>query len=231
MTGDFEDPRKTELRKRCADAVDAAGYTVDAEPVPIPYPADSDLRGAIRPDVRSLESDGTSSLYFVRVDGQKPLPGWLTNTVVASFSMPGTEVYAVTEDIGEPLKRTCEAVGCGLLRLTSSNELDLELEYVEPDHDAAVRAFSKEIKDLRRQMETKLNANLQALQDQFSASRKVTEGMSEEKRAQYLNNIEEVMVRWRAWGEELSAELDDLAGSVEPEKLESIRKRVQSGAA
>lgn len=229
MTGEFEDPRKTKLRERCADAVDAAGYTVDPDRTPVPYPPGANLQGAIKPDVSSTEADGKRLLYFVRVDGFKALPGWLSNTVAASFSMPGVEIYVVAESIGDQLKRTCEAVGCGLLKLSNNNELDLEVEYTAPDQDTAKKDFAKEIKDVRRQLDTKLDANLQALKEQFSESRKVTEGMKEDKRSKYLDNIESMMVRWREWGDEISAELDALAGTVDKEALDAVRQRVETG--
>jgi hypothetical protein len=229
MSGDFEDPRKTELRKRCFDAVDAAGYTVDAERISVPYPDDSPLNGAITPDVSSTEADGVRNLFFVRVDGAKALPGWLTNIVNASFAMDGIEVYVVAEQIGDQLRKTCEAVGCGLLRLEGSNGLELESEYREPDANAAQKAFEKKVKGVRRQLQTKLDANLRALGDQFAERRKVTQGMSETKRKKYLEDIEMVMVRWREWGEELSAELDALAGKVDEEALVRIKERVQLG--
>jgi hypothetical protein len=229
MSGDFEDPRKTELRKRCFDAVDAAGYTVDSDRITVPYPDDSPLRGTITPDVSSTEPGGVRNLFFVRVDGAKALPGWLTNIVNASFSMADVEVYVVAEEIGDQLQKTCEAVGCGLLRLAGANGLELEVEYREPDEDAALKAFEKKVKAVRRQLQTKLDANLQALGEQFAERRKVTQGMSEKKRAKYLEDIEMFMVRWREWGEELSSELDALAGKVDEEALNHIKQRVQSG--
>jgi hypothetical protein len=229
MSEDFEDPRKAALRERCVDAVDAAGYTVDADRVSIPYPNDSQLRGSITPDVSSTEKGGKRNLYFVRVDGSKTLPGWLTNIVGASFLMDGVEVYVVAEEIGEQLRKTCEAVGCGLIKLVGTNELDLESEYRPPDQDAEAKSFEKEVKAVRRRLQTKLDANLQALGDQFAERRKVTQGMSEKKRAKYLDDIELFMVRWREWGEELSAELDALAGRVDRDALEQIRERVESG--
>jgi len=229
MSGEFEDPRKTDLRQRCADAVDAAGYTVDAERTPIPYPTDSNFEGSIKADVSSTGTNGNRVLYFVRVDGGKPLPGWLSNIVVATFSMQDVEVYAVTESVGDRLRKTCTTVGCGLLCLNSSNDLELEVEYKEPDRGSAVKAFEKRLREVRRQLDTKVNANLQALQEQYSERKQLTEGMKESKRSKYLDTIESTMVRWREWGDELSSELDALAGDLDDDALADIKERIQNG--
>jgi hypothetical protein len=229
MSADFEDPRKTELRQRCADAADAAGYEVDSSRAPLPYPKSSSFNGSIRADVSSKGADGKRVIYFVRVDGEKPLPGWLTNIVVASFSMRKIEVYVVAEKIGEQLRSTCAAVGCGLLQISATNELEKELAYAKPERDADLKAFEVEVREVRRLLETKLDANLGAMQEQFTDSRQITQTMSEAKRTTYLESIETSMLSWRAWGEELSGELDLLAGEVDEDALATIKARVIEG--
>jgi hypothetical protein len=229
VTSEFEDPRKTELRQRCADAVDAAGYTVDQSRSAIAYPPASGLKGSIKPDVSCVNGSGRRIVYFVRVDGEKALPQWLTNIVTASFAMNDLSVYVVTEAIGDALRSTCEAVGCGLLRLSASNELDLELEYTEPDRTKAAKGYARRVRQVRRKLDTKLNANLTALQDQFSERHQVTEGMDEATRAGYLSSIETMMVRWREWGDDLSGRLDGLAGTTDEDALAEIEEHVEKG--
>ncbi len=143
--------------------------------------------------------------------------------------MAELEIYAVAEEIGDPLRASCVATGCGLLVLTSNNELNVEVEYERPNRDDDLREFEKRLRQVRRKLDTKLNANLESLQEQFSERKKVTAGMKEATRAGYLQSIEDMMVRWREWGDERSAELDALAGSGDDEALRHVEHLIELG--
>jgi hypothetical protein len=229
MTDDFEDPRKSALRERVANAADAAGYEVDPARPPVEYPPESGLKGALKADVYSVSSEDVRFLYFVRPDGQKPLPQWLGNATRASFDIEQTEVYVVCEAAGERLRATCAAAGTGLLILRDDNTLEKQLEYGRPQETANARLFARRLKEVRTRLDTKLQLNLGDVEKRFQESKEITSGMAPKVRDQYLKAIEDQAVAWRAWGIELSERLDELAAVGDEAQLEQIEAEIVHG--
>jgi predicted transcriptional regulator len=53
--------------------------------------------------------------------------------------------------------------------------------------------------------------------------------MNEATRGPYLDSIEAMMVRWREWGDDLSARLDALAGGTDEAAFEEIEQHIEEG--
>ena len=229
MAEDFEDPRKAELRARAATAADAAGYAVDPERPVIPHLPASGLRGGIRADVVATGAASVRALYFIRVDGEKPLPQWLANHVRESFEMERIEVYVVVEAVGSQLRATCDAAGAGLLALREDDTFDLELPYKAPDLDTNRRRLQARIRRLRSRLDTKLQLNQSRLQTAFQESSAVTSTMDGKRRDVYLDDIEDALVSWRDWSEDLSVRLDAAAASESPTEIDEIERAINSG--
>jgi hypothetical protein len=213
MASDFEDPRKAELRTRVEQAADAAGYVVDADRTPVQFAADSGLNGGIKADVVAEGTDQVRRLFFVRLEGDKPLPGWIRNHVTASASMADVEVFVVVEKYEDQLKGTCATAGAGLLMLRPDNTLEQVLAYSPPDATADKKAFDKRLKEVRRRLDTKLALNKARLETNFQESYAVTAMMEKSDREKYLTSIESLMVAWNAWGDEVSEQIDAASAS------------------
>ncbi len=229
MTEEFEDPRKADLRERATAAVDAAGYTVDPSRPVVAHPPASGLKGGMRGDVVATGNAGVKALYFIRVDGTKPLPQWLVNHVKASFSLQKVEVYIVVETVGPQLRGTCEASGAGLLRLRDDGTFEKELSYKAPDESADRKRFQARVKTLRTRLDSKLRLNQSKLETSFEESSAVTATMTSARRTEYLTDIENAMVMWRTWAEEKSQRLDALAGSETSAALEALEAEILRG--
>jgi hypothetical protein len=228
-TTELEDPRKGALRVRCETAVDAAGFTVMPDRPSTAWPGNVNLRGALLGDVVGADGEGNRDHYFVRVDGSKPLPEWLASATEASFSLDDTRVIVVAEDPDEILIATCKSAGAGLAKLTRANRLEVVLQYGPPDRSAQVQQFRSRLKDVRRKLDTKLRLNESGLEQSFRDSAAVTSEMPRKKRDEYLESIENLMVVWREWGEELSERLDQLAATEDSDELDRIEGEVTKG--
>lgn len=229
MTEDFEDPRKAELRRRAAAAADAAGYAVDAGRPVIPYPSGMKLQGGLRPDVLAISADDVQTLLYVRVDGDKPVPQWLANHVAAAIGLKRTELYVVTEAPGDQLRATCVALGAGLLTLRADDTFDKELDFAPPDESVARKAFQRRLAAVRTRLDTKLRLNQASLENAFEESSAVTATMKASKRDKYLSTIEDGLVAWRTWAEELSERLDALAATLDDAALDRIESEIVAG--
>ncbi len=231
MTEEFEDPRKGILRERAEAAVDAAGFSIDLTRPVIAYAPGSGLRGGIRGDVVADGDQGARSLYFVRVDGSRPLPQWLANYVSASFALANVAIFVVVEAIGDQLRATCEAAGAGLLRLRPDDTFEMELDYKAPDQTAERRRFQARVKTARTRLDTKLRLNQAKLETTFQESSAVTTTMTGTRREEYLTDIENAMMTWRTWAEEMAERLDALAAAQDLAALTAIEAQIVSGPA
>jgi hypothetical protein len=229
MAEEFEDPRKAELRVRATDAVDAAGYSVDRDRSVIDYPQAVGLKGGIRGDVVATGAQGVRTVYFVRVDGNRPLPQWLANHVKASFALQHVEIYVVAEDIGDQLRVTCQAAGAGLLKLRSDNTFDKELDYTVIDDSADRRRLQKRVKDARTRLDAKLRLNQARLEEMFKESSAVTATLTAKRRDVYLTELEDAMGAWRTWAQDLSERLDLLAAAEDADALSAVEKAIVDG--
>jgi hypothetical protein len=229
MTDEFEDPRKTALRERVAAAADAAGYQVDPDRPTVAYPTASGLKGSIKGDVYGLSSEGDALLFFVRPDGDRPLPQWLANHTQASFEIDQTEIYVVCEKVGPGLEGTCAAAGAGLLILGEGNTFEKKLEYGRPSQSGDARAFARRVKAVRSRFDSKLRLNLAEVDQRFQESKAITAGMPPKTRDMYLNAIERQSIAWRNWGDDLSARLDALAANIDNEALEEVEAAILNG--
>jgi hypothetical protein len=229
MTAELEDPRKTALRTRCEEAIDAAGFTVLSDRPAAPWPNGVKLMGSLLGDVVSRDGPGNRTHYFVRVEGARPLPGWIAMATAATFGMQGVHLYVVAEGPGDSLIATCQAAGAGLARLTTANHLEVVCEYGPPSETATTEHFKTSVKAARRKLETKLRLNERRLEQSFQDSAVVTTDMSAARRDTYLEAIEEAMIVWRAWSEALSERLDALAASEDAGELRLVEEEITRG--
>jgi hypothetical protein len=224
----LEDPRKTHVREQLAAALDSAGFDVDESRSPVPYPNGTTLTGpGIKADVSCADSEGTRHLYFVRLDGSKPLPGWLINNASVASEMDGVDLHvAVTADCDE-LRASCIAFGVGLVRLRNDNTVETLLEYAPPSEVATQRQHLARVKDVRRRLETKVELRLGELQTRFDQIGEVTAGMPKAMRVKYRARIEEESVDWQEWLSHVSEELDAVSASGDAARLTELEVEIQ----
>ena len=229
MTAELEDPRKTELRSRCEVAVEAAGFTVLQQRPLTPWPPDAGLKGALLGDVVGEDGRQHRDHYFVRVDGERALPEWLVSATEASFAMSGVRIIVVAENPGESLSAACAATGTGLARITELNHLELICEYGEPQQDAQATRFRKRARDVRRKMEAKAQLNTRKLEESYQETDAVTKQMAGHRRSAYLEPIENAIVVWRTWNEEMADRISEALASEDAAALDRIEADVLRG--
>jgi hypothetical protein len=144
--------------------------------------------------------------------------------------MDNVQVYVVVEEDSAILEQTCRAAGAGLLRIQEDNTFDLLVDPTE--YDAAHRdaEFSAKVSELRRRLESKLNLQLTAVQENFARVNEMTSGMLPEKRDGYIRSVEETDSLWRGWGDEVSQRLDEVDASRDGNELKVIERMIVEGA-
>jgi hypothetical protein len=229
MRDTYEDPRKTELHEKCWIALDAAGYDVEPEPLPIEIPANTGLQGRIVPDLTSADGTGRITVYCLRLSSIKPLPQWLGNWSRATKAMQGVDLYVVIEDApSQELMRSCQASGAGLLILRLEG-IDRALEAGVIPEDIARAECRKRVADLRRRFENKLHLQLEAIDANFNQARSITAPFPDDLEAEYIGGIEGSGIEWRQWGDELSQRLDALAASCDEAEFGEIEALLAKG--
>jgi len=223
VANSLEDPRKTELREQLSAALDGAGFDIDESRAPVPYPPAAGLKGpGIKADVSCADSKGMRHLYFVRLDPSKPLPGWLTNNVTASYEMANVAIHVAVADEPTQIRASCSAVGVGLVRFRDDNTIETLLEYSPPSDAAAKKQLLADVKDARRRLENKVELNLGRLQTRFDEIASVTAGMPPAMKDKYRSAIEEESLGWQDWLADMSERLDALSASEDAAELATL---------
>jgi hypothetical protein len=228
MTRTYEDPRKTLMRERCEIAIDSAGYTLRT-PVSIPFSAGSPLQGAIVGDLQALDVDGVVHVYYLRPETTKPLPQWLSNLAIEARKIERVRLYVIVEASSPVLDKTCRAAGAGLLRLDENGLFEIVVDIGEADVAAQQESFRKQLAGIRRKLENKLDLNVDEVKSNFGTVARITAGMPEKKRENYLKDVERQLERWRGWGERMSAQLDETLASGDPAALSRIDEEIDKG--
>jgi hypothetical protein len=221
----YEDPRKASMRSKCEIAIDAAGYSL-REVSPIPFAAGSLLKGSLLGDLQATDADNVVHVYYLRPEVNRPLPQWLSNLAVEARKLSGVKMYVIVEALSTVLEKTCRGCGAGLLRLDENGRFEIVVDAGEIEDAAAKEAVRLRVTGLRRKLETKLELNINEIKSSFSTVVRVTAGMAEKKRDEYLRDVEKQLERWRAWGDDLSAQLDEVAALGIAERLDEIGRLI-----
>jgi hypothetical protein len=225
----YEEPRKTELRTHALAAIESAGYEPLPEPVAIPLPG-SDLQGGILGDIQALDGDGRTHAYYVRPEGDKPVPQWLANYAIASHDLPDVRVFVVVEESSAELERSCRGCGAGLLRVdVETHSIEVLVGPDEFDRSRLDAAFKEAVKTVRRRMETRLQLNQDKISDDFAAVDKITADMDPDERDAYIGKIEQRAMEWRDWSDSISERLDAVYMANDPDELALIERDVGRG--
>ncbi|MDQ6877153.1 MAG: hypothetical protein M3082_05545 [Candidatus Dormibacteraeota bacterium] len=230
MPSPFEDPRKSEMREHFKIALDGAGYEVVDDPVPVPFPEESGLKGAILGDLQSLDGEQIRFAYFLRLDPGKPVPQWLANMARFASDHGDIRVYVVVTEVTSTIERTCRACGAGLLLLTVEHGIDEIVTFGAIDPAKRKTDFEKRVKDIRRRLDTKLDLNLKNLEANFNRVSELTQGMPPNIRDEYIEDVESSGRRWRDWADEISVRLDAVNASQDENELATIDRLIKEGA-
>jgi hypothetical protein len=230
MTRPFEDPRKTKMREQAKAAIDAAGYTLEEEAEPLPLPGDTELNGALVGDLQSVDGDGNRYVYYLRPQTSRPmaLPQWLGNLATATTRLDRVRLYVVVERSNDLLERSCRVYGAGLLRLKQTHFEHL-IDPTEFDAATLKRQFLERVKRVRRRMETKMNVKIRQLEEHYAEIDDLTAKMPPKKRDEYIDDAETAIAQWQEWGEEMSADIDEVAVSGSDDALRAIEMRIKDG--
>jgi hypothetical protein len=229
VTHQFEDPRKSVMRESCLIAIDAAGYELIDEPVPIAPPAGMGLNGNIIGDVQSRDGSGRVAAYYLRPVGDKPLPKWLVNFSRAAQELGSVDVFAVVTETSAIIEQTSRAGGAGLLRITEDNTFDLIVDPAEFGAGAQATALKDRLTTCRRDLDSKLALNLEHIQNNFDRVQQGTIGMSGEKRDEYIQSVEDSDAALRSWAENLSSRLDTIEATQDEDELRSVERWISEG--
>lgn len=223
MADALEDPRKAEFREQLSAALDSAGFDVDDDRNPVPYPAGTGLKGpGIKPDVLCTDSTGKTHLYFLRLDASKPLPGWLINNVTASYKMVDVEIHVAVTNEATQIRASCSAVGAGLVKVHADNTIETLLNYAPPPQTNVHDQRLAEVKEARRRLEKKVELNLGQLQKRFDDIASVTAGMPTKMKDKYRAGIEEESLSWQEWLADMSERLDASSTNDDPTVLKAL---------
>ena len=228
----FEDPRKTDLRERVRVAVEASGMTLIEPPEKITPPGSANLKGYIIGDLQALDSENVVHSFYLQTRGDKAIPQWLTSIAIAAHGLDKVRVHAVVEESSTVLVRSCDAAGASLLELTTDG--DYQLRTVVDGHsyspEAKAAEFAARIRDLRRRIEVKMDANLDTLKAQHAKIIEHVRGMSAANQEKYVHASESLIRRWGDWGERLVRLLDEAASPPSEEKFLIALKEFEENA-
>ena len=227
MPEPFEDPRKTDMRGRCEVAIDAAGYELVAAPVARQVPG---LNGAIRGDLQSLDGEDVRCAYYLRPEGDKPVPQWIVTLAEAARDLGDLRLFVVVTRVSEVLEKSCRAAGVGLLHLTQEDTFDLVVDPDEIDPAALQEQLRARVEDARRRLELKLNLNKSALEENYSRVNDLTTGMPQKTRDDYIEKVEEAINRWEGWSQRISEMLDEARSTSNEQLLEAAENLIEEGA-
>jgi hypothetical protein len=228
MTSPFEDPRKADMRARAGIAIDAAGYELVSTPVTYQLPPG--LRGSIKGDLQSLNGEQVRQAYYLRPEGNKPVPQWLVNLAKVARDIEDLKLFVVVTEVSSVLEKSCRASGVGLLRLTDDDTFDLVVDPSDTDPVAIAAALDTEIKTLRRRMEVKLDLNKGTLEQNYGRVNELTTGMPPSTRDQYIVSVEQAASRWDEWGTRISEMLDEAASTGNGALVQTAQQLIEEGA-
>jgi hypothetical protein len=228
VTEPFEEPRKIEMREQSTIAIDAAGYEQVASPVA--YNLSTDLTGAIKGDLQSLDGEQIRQAYYLRPDGTKPIPQWLANIARAALELDEIKVFVVVTEVSSVLEKSCRACGMGLLLLTEERTFELVLQPGEMDAEVVAAAVVEKVRNLRRRMENKLNLKKGALESNYARVDELTTGMDPNVRDQYIEKFEQAGGRWDNWGARISEMLDEAVSTGSEGLIEAAAQLIEQGA-
>jgi hypothetical protein len=228
VTSPFEEPKKADMRARAIVAIDAAGYELLTSPRAFPIP--EGLTGTIKGDLQSLNGEQVCQAYYLRPAGSKPIPQWLVNLAAAARDIDDLLLFVVVTDVSSVLEKSCRASGVGLLRLTDDDTFELVVDPEASDPVAIASALEAEIKSLRRRLETKLELNKSALEQNYSKVNELTAGMPSKTRDQYIETVEQAAGRWDEWGIRVSESLDEAGSTGNAALVQAAERMIEEGA-
>ena len=229
MITPFEEPAKTEMVSGCRIAIDLAGHDLVDPPAKIQLPETSELRGVLKGDLQSMDSEGVRYCYYVRPNEVSNLPTWLANLAEVCHEILDTKFYVVVLDTNPSFERSCKAAGAGLLLLSDDNEFQHVLDFDTTLPEAADERFAEEIKKLRAYFFSKLSLHQGELQSRFESIGELTAGMSDERASNYREGVERLHSQWTRWGEEIAKELDRVLSEKDVAGLLKLREAIDSG--
>lgn len=229
MTHPYEDPKKTELRERCEQALDAAGFDVLPSLQSIPFPVGFDLKGFILGDIQCTDSQNERHVYAVRPTTEGPIPQWLVNWARASHLIPDVLVYVIVEEATEDVESSCRAAGAGLLLLHEDNRLEEILDPRELDPDERRKGFERKVTRARRELQKKIDLHQSVVEEDFTLVNRITSSMPDETRAGYIRATISYGMKVDEWADEISVEIDRTLVTQSDDDLAGIMRRIDAG--
>lgn len=229
MSRAFEDPAKTEMRARTEIAIDAAGFEPVENLKAVPLPEGSAIRGGIKGDLQSLDSEGLRHCYYLRPSGNGVVPQWIASLATAAQELEDCVVYVVVDEPSVEMTASCKAAGAGLVLLTEDSTFEWLVDPSDWTPNIDREAFLAGVREVRRVLESKLDINVSAIDANYARTQQLTMGFTSEKRDGYIADLEAARVMWIEWGDEMSAALDRVAAQEDPAELAVVATRIESG--
>jgi hypothetical protein len=227
----FEDPKKTDMRERVRIAVEASGMVLIEPPDKIAPPADAGIKGYIVGDLQALDSENVVHVFCLQLRGDKAIPQWLASWARAAHGLAKVRVHTVVEERTAILERSCVAAGAGLLELAT--DVDYQLRTIVDGQAYSPEATAAEtkarLKDLRRRVITKMDANLETLKTGRAKISEHAQGLSSVNQEKYLQANESEQRSWRDWGDNLGQLLDEAAAEPSEALLARIEEELERG--
>lgn len=227
ISTEFEDPAKTELRAACEVAIDQAGYQLASKLERVKMP--DGLFGVLRGDLQSVDANNQRTFYYIRSVEDDVLPKWLATIARASHQLRAGEMYIVVQSYSSQFKQSCANAGAGLLVLNEDTMFDVVLSWSEVAPATLEENLEDLLKQLRRDMETKLKLATEGIQARHERITNLVFDMADKAGDEYLRKIESEYKETEDWGIEVSRLLDGVTSTSQSGMLARIREMVDVG--
>jgi len=228
MVAPYEDPRKSSMRTLLSVALDIAGIE-EVEPEPIPVPDDVSSFGKILGDAHSVADGDVRTIYILRPDPSKPLPGWAVQFARAAHQIDNLRIVVVVDHMTVVIEKTCRAAGVGLLLLDESATLTIYIDPEDIDPAQIEKDCLDQVRDLRRRLDKKVGLIEAETAKRFADTTELTSNMSDEMQKQYIGYIEAEAERADDWARGISELLDKAETECVPGELEDVSEALLNG--
>jgi hypothetical protein len=217
------------MRSRCEVAVDQASLQLIDPPRAVELPG-AELTGRLRGDLQSVDDDGILTCYYLRPVVETVLPQWLVDFGHNVRRAPDTRLVAVYYEASSTLEQSCTAAGVGLMLLTEDNLFDLVVDFDELHPESLAKELDEMVKQLRRELDRKLDVQRTALTRRIADVNELTEGMTDETVSSFLSTLETRLRNVDDWAYETSKALDALTADFSDREYQLLKTVIETGS-
>jgi hypothetical protein len=226
----FEEPSKSEMRAACEIAIDNAGFSLVANPIKVPLPAEMNLNGSLIGDLQSLDGEDNRTFYVLRATSIDALPKWVANHARASHMLKVGSFYVVVREYSPAFKQSCIAAGAGILRLNDENQFEVVADYDTVVPASVEETLARRVSTMRRSMERKLELKRGEIESKYQRVRLLVAEMDSVAADDYVGRVENEYKVLEDWATDVSGRLDAVGGNTSEATITALAETIQAGA-